>query len=169
MELGWAVFMVILSIVGVVLLLYVIIWLFGHIDIGVTAPTPVDDALEKENCKRELLGYSPIVKDTLTDKEQDDHFVKCFDMGPIATDPIPDDILKSLNGIKIIKIGRIPKRYKTVFSTVCPKCNSEFVFEFKCFVKLENHDGKNCHFMCPLCSYEIVENYNYFNPRKIEI
>ena len=100
MEIGWVVFMVILSIVGVVLLLYVIIWLCGHKDIGVTAPTAVDDALEKENYKRELLGYSPRVKDTLRDKEQDDNFVKCFYMGPIETDPIPDDILKSLKGVK---------------------------------------------------------------------
>lgn len=100
MELGWALFMVILSIVGVVLLPYVIIWLCGHKDIGVTAPTAVYDALENENYKRELLGYSPIVKDTLRDKGQDGHFVKCFYMGPIETDPIPDDILKSLKEVE---------------------------------------------------------------------
>ena len=100
MDTGWVVFMIILIFVGVVLLPFVIIWFYGHKDIDVTAPTPVYDALEKENYKRELLGYSPIVKDTLTDKEQDDHFVKCFYMGPIETDPIPDDILKSIKEVE---------------------------------------------------------------------
>ena len=100
MEIGLIVFMFILIIGGISLPLYVCIWFFGHKDIDVTAPTIVDDALEKENYKRELLGYSPIVKDTLRDKEQDDKFVKCIDMGPVATDPIPDDILRRLNEVK---------------------------------------------------------------------
>lgn len=101
MEIGWVVILVILgiSILSLIMLGSVarVVSILSNEDIGVTAPTAVDDALEKEKCKRELLGYSPIIKDTIRDK---DHFVKCFYMGPIETDPIPDDILKSLKGVK---------------------------------------------------------------------
>jgi len=41
-----------------------------------------------------MLGI--LVKDTLKNKKRDDHFVKYIDMGPVATDPIPDEIWKNI-------------------------------------------------------------------------
>lgn len=89
-------FFVIFGIVIVALIVYgIVIGVLSNEEYGVTAPSPVEDTLEKEKHKRELLGYSPIVKNTLRNKEQDGNFVKCIDMEPIATDPIPDEILKN--------------------------------------------------------------------------
>ena len=41
-----------------------------------------------------MLGI--LVKDTLKNKKRDDHFVKCIDMDPVATDPIPDEIWENI-------------------------------------------------------------------------
>ena len=100
MEIGLIVFMVILIISGVSLPLYLCIWSCGHQDGDITAPSPDEDTLETERRKREFLGYNTTLRNTSKDKEQDDNFVKCIDMGPVATDPIPDYILKSINEVK---------------------------------------------------------------------
>lgn len=106
MDAVWIAFFVIFGIVIVALIVYgIVICVLSNEEYGVTAPTIVEDTLEDERCKHELLGhssvldelldYTPIVKDTLKNKKRDDHFVKCIDMGPVATDPIPDEILKN--------------------------------------------------------------------------
>lgn len=107
MDTGWTVFVVILgiSITGIVMW-GIVVRVISREDVGVTAPTTAEDTLEDERCKHELLGhssvldelldYTPIVKDTLKNKKRDDHFVKCIDMGPVATDPIPDEIWENI-------------------------------------------------------------------------
>lgn len=51
---------------------------------------------ERSLALSKLLDCAPTVKDTLKNKKRDDHFVKCIDMGPVATDPIPDEIWKNI-------------------------------------------------------------------------
>lgn len=98
MGVGWIILIVIL---GGAILYVTMLGIFAHAlsneDIGVTTPTTVEDTLEDERRKRELLGSNTILKDTPKSKGQDDHLVKCIDITPIATDPIPNDILKSIN------------------------------------------------------------------------
>lgn len=106
MEPGWIAFFVIFGIVIVALIVYgIVICVLSNEEYGVTAPSPVEDTLDAEQRKHEFLGYSsvldelldyaPSVKEASKSKAQDDHFVKCIDMGPVATDPIPDEILKN--------------------------------------------------------------------------
>lgn len=108
MDAGWTVFVVVLSISIIGIVMWgIVVRALSREDVGVTSPTTVEDTLEDERRKHEFLGYSsvldelldyaPSVKEASKSKEQDNHFVKCIDMGPIATDPIPNDILKSIN------------------------------------------------------------------------
>ena len=97
MDTGWTVFVVVLGISIIGLTMWgIVVRVLPREDIGVTAPTTVEDTLEAEQRKREFLGYNTILKDASNYNERDDHFVKCIDMGPVATDPIPDEIWKNI-------------------------------------------------------------------------
>lgn len=72
--------------------------------------------------------------------------------------------------IKIISKSRPHKIYKPLFTVECNKCHCEFEFELEDFTKKGIYLGGDCFYInCPSCGYEIVGNYEYFNPRLIEV
>lgn len=71
--------------------------------------------------------------------------------------------------IKIIKEGKVPKNYKTIFNAKCEKCNCEFEFEYDDFTRIEKRFDGNYYIKCPCCNHEITGKRQYFNPQSIEV